>query len=121
MTYHCMYKNECSHKECVYRETKSKFSTGQGGRDLTIDGFKCIMIGSKPMRLISDERIICDRYKECTVNCFLKTSYITANNFEKYFGRKFDLSKLFKCYDAKRLVKLITAGENVGSYINIWS
>lgn len=120
MTYYCIHKNECLYKECIYRETKSKFSTGDNSIDLTIDGFDCIIVGNKPMILISDERIICDRYRQCDINCFLKTIYITINNFRKIAGYEFKPLKPFKCPDTDRLVSLITAGENIGSYTSIW-
>jgi hypothetical protein len=121
MIYYCIYKNECSYKECIYRETKSKFSAGHGKQDLTIDGFDCIMVGSKTMRLISDERIICDRYRECIINCPLKTIYLTPHNFGRYFGYKFRQPQPFKCLDIGETVNLQTAGENVGNYISIWN
>ena len=120
MIYYCIYKDECSYKECMYRKTKSKFSSGNDSRNLATAGFDCIVMNNKTMRLISDERIICDRYKECTINCFLKTSYITTDTFEDHFGYKLDLSKPFHCYDAKLTVYLRIGGESVGNYTSIW-
>lgn len=124
MIYYCIYKDECSFKDCRYRQTKSKFSTYNTQKDLTVNEFICNLTNKEGTRLISDERIICDRYKKCTINCFLKTSYVTIKNFEKYFGqrRKFSLLKRFKCYEAGgHIVNLHTAGKNVGSYISIWN
>jgi hypothetical protein len=120
MIYYCIHKNECSFKDCTHRQRKSKFSDIGAKKDLTINEFTCGLTGKKRARLISDERVICNRYKECGINCFLKTSYITANNFEHHLGNRFDLSKPFKCHDAKRIVHLRLGGENVGNYISIW-
>ena len=124
MIYYCIYKDECLYKDCIYRQTKSKFSTYNTQKDLTINEFTCNLTGKKRVRLISDERIICDGYKKCTINCFLKTSYVTIKNFERYFGRgrKFSLLKCFKCYEAGgHMVNLHTAGESIGNYISIWN
>lgn len=121
MIYYCIYKDECSFKDCIYRQTKSKFSTIGDKKDLTINEFTCNLTGKKRTRLISDERIICDRYKECGTNCFLKNIYITISNFKEYFAYKFDPSEPFKCYETGFKVNLMTAGENVGSYISIWN
>lgn len=121
MTYYCIYKNECSHKECTYRQTKSKFSVSTAKKDLTINEFICNRTGKKGTRLISDERIICDRYRECSTVCFLKTIYITINNFKKIVGYEFKPLKPFRCPDTEHLVNLQLAGENIGSYISIWN
>jgi hypothetical protein len=115
MTYYCIYKNECSFKKCVYRKTNSKFSTGDNHRDLTINGFNCIVVGNKKMTLISDERIICNKYRECDINCFLKTNYIIIDKYFEY------LSKPYRCQDTGQMVNLFPAHENVGSYTSIWN
>ena len=121
MIYYCIYKDECLYKNCVYRQAKSKFSAFRANKDLTINEFTCSLTGKKRVRLISDERIICSRYKECGINCSLKTSYITINNLESHFGYKFYPPKRFRCDEADCMVTLQFARENIGSYTSIWN
>ena len=90
MIYYCIYKDECLLKDCVYQKTNSKFSVEDEDdhEDLTINGFTCSMFDDRIIRLISDERIICNEYRECSIDCIFKRNYITVLNFEKYLGQK---------------------------------
>ena len=97
MIYYCIYKDECSFKDCTYRQTKSKFSVLRDQKDLTINGFTCNSTGKKETRLISNERIICSKYKGCDLICPLKTTYLTRANFRDWFGHKFRQQEPFKC------------------------
>ena len=121
MVYYCVYKDECLFKNCTYKQTKSKFSAVGARKDLTVNDFTCNLTGKKRVRLISDERIICSKYKECDINCPFKTIYLTPHNFGRYFGYKFRQSQSFQCLDIGETVNLQTAGENIGSYISIWN
>lgn len=120
MVYYCIYKDECSFKDCKYRQTKSKFSAIGDKKDLTINDFTCSLTGKKRTRLVSDERIVCNKYKECILNCPLKTTYLTRTNFRNYFKHEFCQQESFKCGTTGETVKLQTAGENAGNYISIW-
>jgi hypothetical protein len=121
MIYYCIYKNECLYKDCVYRQTKSKFSNFGAKKDLTINDFTCNLTGKKGTRLISDERIICSKYRECALFCPLKTTYLTRTNFRDYFGHEFCQQEPFKCGTTGETVKLQTAGKSIGNYISIWN
>lgn len=121
MVYYCIYKDECSFKDCTYRRTKSKFSAIGAKKDLTINDFTCNSTGKKGTRLISNERIICNKYRECSLICPLKTTYLTCTNFREWFGHEFRQQETFKCATIGETVNLQTAGENIGNYISIWN
>ena len=121
MIYYCIYKNECLYKDCIYRQTKSKFSNFGSKKDLTINDFICNLTGKKGTILISDERIICNKYKECAHLCPLKTTYLTHTNFKEWVGHEFRQQEPFKCGTTGETVTLQTAGENIGNYISIWN
>lgn len=121
MIYYCIHEDECSYKKCSYHKTNSKFSTGDPHKNLTIDGFDCVMVGRKRVILVSDERIICNKYRECNINCFLKTTYVTNNNLRRYFGYKASLLKPFICRDTNQTINFMLAGENIGNYVSIWN
>jgi hypothetical protein len=120
MIYYCIYKDECLFKDCVYRQTKSKFSTIGNKKDLTVNEFTCSLTGKERTILISNERIICNKYKECAHLCPLKMTYLTHANFKEWFGHEFRQQESFKCATTDEIVTLQTAGENIGNYISIW-
>ena len=115
-----MYKNECPIKNCAFKQKKSKFSKIGARKDLTVNEFNCNSTGKKRIRLISDERIICSKYKECGINCLLKTTYITPSNFKQYFGYEPHTARPFKCCATGKVLDLRLVEENAGSYISIW-
>jgi hypothetical protein len=121
MIYYCIYKDECLYKDCVYRQTKSKFSNFGAKKDLTINDFTCNLTGKERTILISDERIVCNKYKKCVFLCPLKTTYLTRTNFRDYFKHEFRQQKPFTCDTTGETVSLQTAGESIGNYISIWN
>lgn len=120
MIYYCMYRDICSNKKCTFQELESE-SSPVFHYDLTTTGFFCTSMKNRRIRLVSDERIICDRYQECNINCIFKTKYLTVSSFKKYFWRKPHLPERFRCYRINKTINLIFAGKNTNNYISVWN
>lgn len=120
MIYYCMLKDICQYKECLYQKVNSEHFSKLRCTNLIVNGFNCSAMDNKKVRLVSEERIICDKYQECDIDCLLKTNYLTVNNFKAHFGHKFCLPKSFKCDKINTMVNLKFAGKSINSYVNIW-